>query len=313
MTAAVETMAYAGEVPWHGLGKRVPADLSTKQMLEAAELDWQVQKRPLVYLNADGDPTQDANFDKQALVRSSDDKILDVVGKGWNPLQNEAAFEFFNEFVNAGDMQMHTAGSLKGGKIVWALAKVNESFEVFGDDKVDSYLLLSNPHIFGQSINVRFTPIRVVCNNTLSLALEQTSKNAIRVSHRAEFDAEAVKETLGIAKLKLDKYKEAAEFLGSKRFTEESYKNFIKEIFPTSSDKKELSMNAEKSMQVLNHQPGHEYAEGTWWQAFNGVTYLCDHVLGRNNDTRLASSWYGANANRKTEALQKAIKYAEAA
>ena len=115
----------------------------------------------------------------KALVRSSDNKVLTNIGQIWNPVQNEEAFEFFSEYVLAGDMEMHTAGSLKGGQMVWALAKVKESFDLFGGDKVESYLLFSNPHLYGKSIDIRFTPIRVVCNNTLSLSLEQQAERSI--------------------------------------------------------------------------------------------------------------------------------------
>jgi len=164
-------MAYAGDTPWHGLGVKVPADLSPIQMLDKAGLNWSVEKESLITSSGFAVP------DKKALVRSSDNKVLDIVGKDWNPVQNQEAFEFFDDFVSSGDMEMHTAGSLKGGQIVWALAKVKESFKVFGNDEVESYLLFSNPHRFGQSVDVRFTPIRVVCNNTLTLSLQTKSES----------------------------------------------------------------------------------------------------------------------------------------
>ena len=160
------SMAYVGETPWHGLGVRLPDEVAPYQMMEAAGLDWAVEKQALV--TAEGA----AVTEKEALVRTSDNKVLDIVGKNWNPVQNEEAFNFFNDFCATGGMSMHTAGSLKGGQVVWALAKVNDSFELFGGDKVESYLLFSNPHKFGQAIDVRFTPIRVVCNNTLTLSLQ---------------------------------------------------------------------------------------------------------------------------------------------
>ena len=171
MAHNVETMAYAGEVPWHGLGKQVPSDLSPEQMLKAAELDWTVEKVPAFATIAG----KKQNVGWSALVRSSDDRILDVVSDEWNPIQNHEAFNFFEEYCRAGDMDMHTAGSLRNGQIVWALAKVKESFELFKGDQVDSYLLFTNPHRFGQCIDIRFTPIRVVCNNTLTLALDRKS------------------------------------------------------------------------------------------------------------------------------------------
>jgi phage/plasmid-like protein (TIGR03299 family) len=164
-------MAYAGDVPWHGLGTKVPADLTPDQMLEAAGLDWTVEKKDLTF-EVGGE--QIVAPGKKALVRSSDGALLDVIGDNWNPLQNSEAFEFFNDFVAAGDMEMHTAGSLEDGRRVWALAKVNDTFEVFKGDVIEQFLLFSNPHKYGQVIDVRMTPTRVVCNNTLTMALNRT-------------------------------------------------------------------------------------------------------------------------------------------
>jgi phage/plasmid-like protein (TIGR03299 family) len=160
-------MAYAGDTPWHGLGTKVPNDLTPLQMLEAAGLNWSVEKVP-AYAKVGG---KNVAIGQSALVRSFDEKILDVVSDDWNPVQNEEAFDFFNDFVAAGDMEMHTAGSLRDGQIVWSLAKIKESFELFKGDQIDSYLLFSNFHKYGYSTDVRFTPIRVVCKNTLSLSL----------------------------------------------------------------------------------------------------------------------------------------------
>jgi phage/plasmid-like protein (TIGR03299 family) len=319
MAHMIESIAYSGETPWHGLGKAVPADLSPAQMLEAADLDWTVEKIP-TFAKIDG---KQIYTGKDALVRSSDNSILDVVSKDWNPLQNHDAFEFFNDFVVSGDMAMHTAGSLRDGQIVWALAKVKESFELFGGDTVDSYLLFTLPHKFGQSIDVRFTPIRVVCNNTLTLSLSVKANNGVKVSHRTTFNGDSVKETLGIASDKLAKYKEMAKFLGSKKFKEESVKDYFNRIFPVNAygrsknedtkAKKEMSQSATLAMMALETQPGARYAEGTWWSAFNAVTYLTDHHLGRTQEGRLASAWYGPNKALKVKALETAVEMAEVA
>jgi len=318
MAHQVETMAYAGEVPWHGLGVRVHHDLNPVQMMQKAGLDWEV-KEVKTYAHYDNKmiPTG-----QKSLVRTSDAKVLTNVGEGWHPVQNKQAFEFFSEFVNAGDMEMHTAGSLRGGQMVWALAKVKDSFELFGGDKVDSYLLFSNPHQYGKSIDVRFTPIRVVCNNTLTLSLGAKSNNSVKVGHKSAFDPEQVKQALGIANQKLDTYKEMAEFLGSKRYNIESLIEYYNSVFPRTADKKvqgqklsaeTLSRNAKLALDIVEQQPGAKYAEGSWWQAFNSVTFVTDHVQGRSADNRVYSSWYGSNQLRKKEALENAIKYAEVA
>ena len=318
MAHQVETMAYAGEVPWHGLGVSVSNDLTPVQMMEKAGVDWTVQEcESFVDFNGERISTG-----QKALVRSTDGRVLTNVGKDWNPVQNEQAFEFFSEYVFAGDMEMHTAGSLKDGQMVWALAKVKDSFDLFGGDTVESYLLFSNPHQYGKSIDVRFTPIRVVCNNTLSLSLSMQAERQVKVGHRVEFNPGEVKEALGIASEKLATYREMAEYLGSKRFSMDKLIEYYNTVYPRTSDKRvqdkklsveTLSRNAKECLNVLETQPGAEFAEGSWWQAYNSVTFVTDHVQGRNADNRLYSSWFGGNQTRKKNALETAIEFAEAA
>ena len=313
MAHMVETMAYAGELPWHGLGTKVVADLTPEQMMQKAGVDWTVEKQDLV--TAGGSTVKS----KQALVRSSDGAVLDVVGKGWNPVQNSEAFNFFEEYVKAGDMEMHTAGSLNDGKMVWALAKTNDSFELFNGDVTENYFLFSNPHQFGKAIDIRMTPIRVVCNNTLTLSLNKESDSMLKVNHRKEFDVAEVKEQMGIAREKLDQYKSMAEFLGSKRYTSDNIMQYFNEVFGSPAKEKVdgvlpfTSNNAKIAMENLSTQPGAKFGEGSFWQAFNTVTFLNDHVQGRTTDGRLTSSWYGRNRRVKLKALDKALEYAEAA
>ena len=304
-------MAWAGQTPWHGLGTKVPDDLTPEQMLEAAGLDWTVEKIP-AYAEVNG---KRVDVGHSALVRNVDSKVLDVVSNDWNPYQNSDAFDFFNDFIAAGDMSMHTAGSLKGGQIVWALAKVNDGFSLFNGDNVESYLLFTNPHQYGKSIDVRFTPIRVVCNNTLTLSLNTQAEHLVRVSHRREFVPDTVKEMLGIAKDKLSTYKEMAAFLGSKRYTNENIVEYFTRVFPmtTKTEEKKLSRNANMALEIIDQQPGAEYAPGTFWSAFNTVSFMTDHVLGRSTDTRLQSSWFGYNKTLKNNALELAVEMANAA
>jgi len=311
MAHNVETMAYAGEVPWHGLGTKVNADVSVEDMLGAAGLNWGVSKHQTFFRVGD----QELPTGKYALVRDTDNRVLSSVSQAWEPCQNADAFELFNEFVDAGDMEMHTAGSLKNGQIVWGLAKMKDSFDVFKGDQIDQYLLLVNPHQFGQGIHVRSTPIRVVCNNTLSLSLGTASKMEASQNHRKAFDPAEMIETLGLAREKLEKYKSMAEFLGLKSIKDATLEEYMNVVFPNFSKKAEagLSRNAQRAIEVMDTQPGAEFASGTWWQAFNAVTYLCDHELGRNADTRLQSAWFGVNKDRKNFALEKAIEFAEAA
>ena len=132
----------------------------------------------------------------------------------------------------------------------------------------------------------------------------------------------ALKQQLGLAHEKFAKYKEMAEFLGSKRFTMESLINYYNDVFPRTTDKrvqgKELSVDtlsrpARMAFDVLEEQPGAEFAKGSWWQAFNSVTYVTDHLQGRSQETRLYSSWFGGNQLRKRNAINTAVDYAAAA
>lgn len=314
MSHAVETMAYAGELPWHGLGERVSNDLSPMQMMQKARVDWSVSKQKMYILDGINVPN------KMALLRDEDNKVLDIVGNEWEPVQNEEAFNFFNEYCAAGDMEMHTAGSLKNGQIVWVLAKIKESFDVLPGDRVDNFMLFTNPHMYGKSLNVRMTPIRVVCNNTLQMSLSSTSKNEVTLNHRREFNPEMVKEQLGIAHEKFEQYKEFAQFLAKKKAKTGEVIQFFNTVFPHAGSKgrkvatyEDLSNNAKQAYDVLETQPGAEYAMGSWWNAVNAVTYLTDHQLGRTAETRLQSSWFGYNSGRKLIAVNKAIEYAEAA
>jgi phage/plasmid-like protein (TIGR03299 family) len=318
MSHEIETMAYAGETPWHGLGKLVPADLSPEQMLEAADLNWEVEKKDLYFFGDDEEAdTAYLAPGKKALIRKSDGAILDMVGDDWNPLQNADAFEFFNDFVVAGGMEMHTAGSLFGGKRVWALAKINEPFEIFKDDVIEPYLLFSNPHQYGKSIDVRTTQIRVVCNNTLTFALGKEVDRGIRVGHRAKFDADKVKMALGVIRQQSETYKAAGVFLGSKKAKDELVTEYFDRLFPLTSNKeykeKKYSRATVTSKEILHTQPGAQYGAGTWWGCFNAVTFMSDHILGCNPDNRLESAWFGPRANLKQNALKLAIEYAEAA
>jgi phage/plasmid-like protein (TIGR03299 family) len=299
---------YAGEVPWHGLGTQIPDNLAPEEVLRKANLDWEVESTPL-YANINGSYIETK---QKALIRSSDDKILTYISDDWKPVQNREAFAFFDEYVKTGHMRMETAGSLKEGQMVFALAKINDGFKVFGEDRIEGYLLFSNPHQYGKSIDVRFTPIRVVCNNTLTMAINSKAQYAAKVNHRSIFNPDAVKEVLGISHEKLLKYKEQAEFLGKKRYTKETLTEYFKTIFPAAASK-EISTPAEQALEIIHAQPGAEFAEGSFWQAFNCITYMADWTLGRGVDTRIHSAWYGKNRQRKEQALELALEMAKVA
>jgi phage/plasmid-like protein (TIGR03299 family) len=206
-----------------------------------------------------------------------------------------------------------------GGRHVWLLCKLDESFAVAGGrDQTDAYLLLSNHYLAGFASSIMLTPIRVVCNNTITMALDGSGRRWTH-SHLAEFDAEAAKAQLGIGKQGFRKYAEQAEFLTAKRMTGENFVTYIKRVYdlkdPQKDDAEARAANQrviDRLKETLSTHPGADLAAGSWWQGFNAVTHDNDHVIGRSPSVRLASGWYGVGALRKQKALTLAVEYATA-
>lgn len=296
--------------PWEEIGKKVNPNSTPEQMLVDAGLNWSVEKVRYNYPhNGSNHPSS-----KMALVRSSDSFELTTITGKWEPVQNLEAFMFFDEFVRTGNMRMHAAGSLYSGRIVFALAEIAEPCFVFGGDRIDPYFLFTNFHEYGRSTDLRFTPIRFECGNSLVMALSGSKDGSIKINHRRKFDPEIVKKSLGLASEKLLLYKSTAEYLGSKRADPADVISYLQQIFPSVSEKQKeekISRPARTALKNLETQPGAEYAKGSWWQAVNAVTYTIDHLLGKKQETRIGSAWYGPNRVKKYEALEIAGLFAE--
>lgn len=302
----VETMAYAGTAPWGDLGVKVHNDLTPEQMLEKAGLNWEVKA---LSLRAQLRGKNITVPNKKVLVRESDGKVFDTIGSGWKPVQNAEAFGFFHEFVMNGEMEMHTAGALEGGRKVWALARIKDgSFELPGNDIVESYLLFYNPHQYGKKLGVMFTNIRVWCDNTLNLALS-TASNSAFFNHRRAFDPEYAKEILGLAARRKEEVREKAEYLASRRTTEETLEQYFGKLFGKKKNGEPKKIE-EIVRENYESQPGAHAGEGTWWQAVNSVTYAVDHKIGRSVDSRMDSAWFGRNAQLKRNAIELALDMA---
>lgn len=345
MAHEVETMAYANQVPWHGLGRPVHSAMTPQEMLEAAGLNWRVSKRPVYYADKPdcwdlNDPRGEAKLlhaeDQFLLVRDSDNSVLSHCGTGYVPFQNEEVMSFFKRFTDAGHMTMETAGSLKHGKDIWGLARIKEGFTLAGGDEVKGYLLVNNSHVVGKSLTVMFTPIRVVCNNTLTMALDSLN-GRFRIMHLQMFDEEIMKaaeEALGISHGAMERFQEQATFLASKRYGVDTVDTFIAELFQpktllergkvaglaAANDlpplRDEFKKNAQAVAEALEVSPGATLpmAKGTWWGALNAVTYHVDHgKQSVEEGNSLHSAWFGGGASLKRRALIKAIEYAQAA
>lgn len=328
MAHNIESIAWTNEKPWHGLGVEVDGNLSVAQMLKAAKLNWTVSRRPMMFGKIDQEGQPDFTKgevvpDFYALTRDSDNKVLDVIGSRYQPVQNSRAFEIFHDLVEAGGATMETAGSLRGGRVVWGLARLKADFNAARGDKVNSYLLVMSPHEQGKSMQAFPTTVRVVCNNTLTAALHrgESSLNRYVHAHRAEFDdirltdaqrvmgvaheqiEEQAKVIKAAAQLKLTVI-EAREFLAKVIQPAISVKWVKDNVVPDGGDKPVKFL--ELAVAALEHAPTVDAVRGTLWNAVNAVTYTADHLMGRTVDRRLDRAWFGSTARIKRDAMQAA-------
>ena len=341
MVAAVETMAWTGEVPWHREGVKVDPNLTPQEMMIAAGLDWTVSKRPGYTITTPEYGADDMQLMQTPssffIVRDTDNSILSHCGPNYVPVQNEKIFKFFSDFTTASEMSMETAGSLRGGKSIWALAKLSDTFEFPGEDVVNGYLLLHQPHEAGHALTARYTKIRVVCNNTLQLAFA-SGKAHFSMAHIKEFNDEVAQqaaEALGLANETSTMFKESAEFLAKKKADHSNVLEFIGRLYqpdvieerlknaelrekgekigiepPLMDDFNRITRNV---VQALDEAPGAmlKSARGTWWGALNAVTYVEDHM--RSGENKVYNALLGPGSKRKERAYNMALEYAEAA
>jgi len=324
MAHKIDTMAWTGEKPWHKLGVEVPANLTPAEIGVAAGLNWTVSKTPIYY---DQNGVMVPVPDRVALIRDDRKTVLSVTSPRYNEVQNEIALGFFDQFVKAGQITMETAGSLAGGRYIWALARLNKDFKLAGHDQVNGYVLLMQPHAVGRSMIGQFTPVRVVCWNTLTYAIGNNLKgsaSAFRMPHSQKFD-EKMKEraalTIGLATAQMTTFEEAASFLASKTVPAAEVEEFFTTILkfdPTKAEKNADGLIREpralpKLRAALISSPGANLAsaEGTIWGAFNAVSAYTDHIAGRSDDTRLQSAWLGQSAALKRRAFDLAVDWAK--
>ena len=337
MSHYVESIAYVGQRPWHGIGNELEKGATPDQMMKSANLDWSVSKRPLMYGSfvdgqpefelAEGNPTGlDRHF---ALVRDSDNKPLSVVGRNYIPVQNKDVFDFFAKFCEAGHMTMETAGSLKNGRFVWALAKFSDGFTLGrgrGADPVTGHLLLCSPYDPGKSLVIQTTPIRVVCWNTLSMALGQNlqgqSEHIVRLPHIYDFGDRNIQllaeEALGLAQNQMTEFHQAAELLMASPAAMDNVMQYWVDVLKLAKAVEVAEENGKEPViltvlkKAYTDGPGANLktAKDTWWGAFNALTYVVDHHRGRDADAFLHSAWFGRGAMRKRQGIREAVAWA---
>lgn len=292
------SMAYVHEngKPWHGLGQTIEKGAKPREILKKAGLNWKVERSKVQYEH-DGQLLMDDRH--QVLYRSDNQRVLDVTGPGYVPHQNLEVLEFFQEYVEAGDMYIDTAGALKGGTYVWVLAKMDKGFTLKGGDRVEGHVLLMNPHQYGKGMIGKFTSVRVVCWNTLTASL--AGGGGIKVWHTTEFDEERrreAKEKLGIAKERLDAFKDDATILSRASILDEDALRLIAKVMKQDESKplEQQNRTVTRMYELYNGAGrGAELvsAKNTLWGVLNAVTEYIDHEYGRSQDARLQNSWLG--------------------
>jgi len=326
MPANVETMAYRyadrSDVPWHGLGARIGRSehVSAAEFQSRAGADWTVSKRPVWYRPA---PDVPAKCDEGHFVLQRDDNhlALSIVGRQYKPVQNTEIFHFFHEFCERGDMVLETGGILDEGRKAWALATLKEGFTLAGGDTVTGHLLLSDSRD-GGALRAKFTPIRVLCANTLALAFAGSYGNGtgeFRLNHRSRFSPAAAKDALGVSHNLMVGMRDQANFLISRPMSSIAFAEFLEKLFPPKvhvDDKGNETVQHPRArdyaLDALDTQKGADMGRGTWWQGFNAITYMLDHNKNRISDdsSRLNNSWFGAGSVLRQKALSTALEMA---
>ena len=337
---SAQSMIWTNEKPWHGLGIEMdPADGAIAWM-KAAGMDWKVEKHPMFVTLPNGENTVvqgKKGSDFGVLIRNhgndtfSESDIFGPVGPEWIPVQNQDVFLFLERFCHENGMTIETCGSLKGGTEIWGLLKFKDEFDIVKGDPMKGYLLFRSCHVWGKGNQLKLTPIRVVCNNTLTAAL-QGGGGVFKMPHTVEFDAtiqnKAI-EALGMANEQLDAFQEQAQFLASKPANDEQVMEFVTELYQpklitsraAENDNTPFNVDwtptTEGVFESVHLSPGSELksAKNTWWGALNGVTYYEDHMRTSHTDESnvLGSAWFGGGAKRKEEAMVLATRFASAA
>ena len=316
----VQTMAYVDETPWHGLGNQLAAHQPIEVWAQQAGMNWRIEEAEVRFVSGMAGSTLGSihAFPEQKVLYRSDTKApLSVVSSRYQVVQPESILEFYRDLVECSGYELETAGVLKDGKKLWALAKTGQSATLKGRDRVNGYLLLSTSCDGSLATTAQFTSVRVVCNNTLAIALGD-STGAIKVPHRSQFDALAVKRQLGIATSSWDGFLARMKALSECKVNDTAAEAFFRRVltYPATGANTPVPAtndSAGRAVQELFAGRGKgadmASAAGTAWGLLNSVTEFVDHQRrARSHDNRVDSAWFGAGATLKQKAWDEALK-----
>jgi phage/plasmid-like protein (TIGR03299 family) len=290
------------------LGTELTDPATARETIDTAGLNFTVVKMPLRQAMKRKRPAGFSS-DCWAAVRTDTGDVLGIVDDSYEPIQNREAFSFFDSLVGTNEATYETAGALGHGERIWILARLPGFIKVHGNDIVGKYLLLSNSHHGSSRVRLKLTPIRVVCNNTLTAALQGAGEVHIRHASSA---AEKMNQAQALLGLSNDLYAQLEAIFNRMAITKISDKQLLDYVKALVPDNEESEDNTKPQgirntfLELYNSGQGADLARGTLWGAFNCVTEYTDHVMGDNPTTRLESIWFGRGEQLKRTAFQLA-------
>ncbi|MFV5500401.1 DUF932 domain-containing protein [Acinetobacter towneri] len=341
MAHQLEQMAYVGQTPWHGLGNQLTQNQPIEVWAKQAGMDWRIESSDVSYMaqNERGQSIIMPYEEQRVLYRSDTHAPLSVVSQRYQEVQPKEILEFYRDLTEQSGFELETAGVLKGGKKFWALARTGQSTALKGKDVSNGYILLATACDGTLATTAQFTNIRVVCNNTLAIALRGQSSNAgvVKVPHSTKFDADKVKQQLGISVRAWDEHMYEMKQLSQRKVTQSEAAAYFDAVFnntnmsvidqdeniiqfyrniatPTPAKEKSepngRAMN--KVMDMFNGQGrGAELssAKDTAYGLLCSITEFADHERrAMSTDHRLDSAWFGAGAALKQRGLEQALR-----
>lgn len=315
MAHLVEHMAYVGQTPWHGLGNQLSPSQPIEVWQKQAGMNWDIKEAPVQFMDTvDDNQSRLITFPQsKVLYRSDTQAPLSVVSQRYQVVQPREILEFYRDLTEISGFQLETAGVLKGGKKVWALARTGHSATLQANDVTNAYVLLATACDGTLATTAQFTAVRVVCNNTLAVAIDD-SRGAVKVPHNTTFDAEAVKRQLGISVSNWDTFMYRMKVLSERSVKHSEAKAFIRNLFSEPRQDVNTKPNEAAMAKVLDLYNGRGRgaelgtSSGTALGLLNAVTEFVDHERrARNTDYRLDSAWFGQGAALKQKALDRTL------
>jgi phage/plasmid-like protein (TIGR03299 family) len=312
MSHLVETMAYVGATPWHGLGNQLTEQQPIDVWLHEAGMNWTIEQSDVLFnVSQDGMHIR-MHRDAKVLYRSDTLAPLSVVSPRYKVVQPHEVLHFYNDLVHAGGFELETAGVLKGGKKLWALAKTGQETLVRSGDRVKAYLLLATSCDGTLCTTAQFTSVRVVCNNTLQIAVGD-NLGAVKVPHSTVFDPLAVKDALGLGLSDWDVFMRNIKALSQRPISPEEARQYFADVLDEPMPVEDATPSkAMQQLHALYSGAGMGSmltgTRGTAWGLVNAVTeYVDHHRRARSSDYRLDSAWFGQGATLKQRAMNKSL------